>query len=216
LTAFHEITRQPRAGIDLSKAVKLIDDKSTLVQPDIHSKGGKSRRKSAFGEEEEGYMFVEDGFRIRFANGEIIDFYADSSKDKEGWMAVLSKTVGKDVNKTSKWCEMVLARERMEAMIPTAKATAPSVATGKKEPIAPPRTSSVVPRSAPTSPVKQASPVKPKRDPPEVPMMRGGRQSPMMRGGLESPMVRSNKESPKRQVHLRTSARREQVRSMLF
>lgn len=162
-------------------------------------------------------MFVEDGFRIRFANGEVIDFYADNHQDKEGWMAVLSKTVGKDANKASKWCEMVLARDRMEVSVPPAKTTTQQiVATEKREPIAPPRTSSAVARSAPTSPVKQTSPVKPKREAPELPMMRGGRQSPMMRGALESSMARSNKESTKRQVHPRTSAKRQQVRSMMF
>jgi hypothetical protein len=130
-------------------------------------------------------------------------------------MAALSKTVGKDVNKGNKWCEMVFERERMEASVPSTKATVLSAGAEKKQPIAPPRTSSAVPRSAPTSPVKQTSPVKPKREAPQVPMMRGGRQSPM-RGGAENPMVRSGKESPRRQVHPRTSAKRQQVRSMLF
>jgi len=167
-------------------------------------------------------MFVEDGFRIRFANGEVIDFYADNHQDKEGWMAVLSKAVGKDANKSSKWCEMVLAKEFMEASFPSAKMTTAAAALAatatseKKGPIAPPRTSSAVPRSAPTSPVKQASPVKPKREAPKVPVMRGGRQSPMMRGGRESPITRSSKESSQRQGHPRTSAKRQQVRSMLF
>ncbi|KAF2400846.1 DUF1709-domain-containing protein [Trichodelitschia bisporula] len=111
-TAFHETTRQPRAKIDLSKATKLIDDKSALMKPD-GAKASKGRRKSAFGEEEEGYMFVEEGFRIRFANGEIIDFYADNEKDKAGWMAVLAKTVGREAGAGSKgWCRAVLERER--------------------------------------------------------------------------------------------------------
>lgn len=57
-------------------------------------RGGK-RRRSAFAEEEEGYMFVEEGFRMRFNNGEVIDFYADTPEDKEGWMKVLSEIVGR-------------------------------------------------------------------------------------------------------------------------
>lgn len=91
--------------------------------------GGKQlshRRRSAFAEEEEGYMFVEEGFRIRFNNGEVIDFYADTPEDKEGWMKVLSDVIGRgstgssgdsddDVPGSSsgrrRWCDLVLRRE---------------------------------------------------------------------------------------------------------
>lgn len=67
-------------------------------------------------------MFVEEGFRIRFNNGEVIDFYADNTKDKEGWMKVLSEVVGRDSigsdddlaggsKSKGKWCDLVLKRE---------------------------------------------------------------------------------------------------------
>ncbi|KAI9796615.1 MAG: Bud site selection protein bud4 [Piccolia ochrophora] len=109
LTAYHEATRQPRATINLAKASKLIDDKSSLMQREGTAKKG-GRRKSAFAEEEEGYMFVEEGFRIRFANGEVIDFYADSAADKDGWMRVLADAVGKEPG-GSGWTAIVLGRE---------------------------------------------------------------------------------------------------------
>lgn len=115
LTAYHEVTRQPRATINLAKAAKLIDDKSSLTQKETTTKGG-GRRKSAFSEEEEGYMFVEEGFRIRFANGEVIDFYADSRAEKEGWMKVLSETVGKGYSagtgQVKAWTELVFKHEK--------------------------------------------------------------------------------------------------------
>lgn len=115
LTAFHETTRQPRATINLSKAAKLIDDRSSLIQKETTTKGG-GRRKSAFAEEEEGYMFVEEGFRIRFGNGEVIDFYADSATDKDSWMRVLSESVGKGSSggsgQAKPWTEVVFRRER--------------------------------------------------------------------------------------------------------
>ena len=80
------------------------------------SKRGGGRRKSAFAEEEEGYMFVEEGFRIRFGNGEVIDFYADSAADKDNWMSVLSETVGRSVPQSNApakaWTELVLKHER--------------------------------------------------------------------------------------------------------
>lgn len=89
----------------------MIDDRRALTQKETTGKGGK-RRKSGFAEEEEGYMFVEEGFRIRFNNGEVIDFYADTAADKEGWMQVLDACVGKEGDNAKRsWCEMVLKRE---------------------------------------------------------------------------------------------------------
>lgn len=115
LTAYHETTLQPRATINLAKASRLIDDKSSLTQKETSTKGG-GRRKSGFAEEEEGYMFVEEGFRIRFANGEVIDFYADSPAAKDEWMQALAQVVGKGVQSSSApakgWIEMVLKREK--------------------------------------------------------------------------------------------------------
>lgn len=120
LTAYHEATRQPRATINLANAKRLIDDRRALTEKETLGRGGK-RRRSAFAEEEEGYMFVEEGFRIRFNNGELIDFYADTAEDKEGWMKILSEVIGRgdgvveeDANGTrsrAKWCELVLKRE---------------------------------------------------------------------------------------------------------
>lgn len=59
-------------------------------------------------------MFVEEGFRIRFANGEVIDFYAENAEQKEGWMKVLSQCVGKDIAGSRGWADMVLQKERRE------------------------------------------------------------------------------------------------------
>lgn len=60
-------------------------------------------------------MFIEEGFRIRFGNGEVIDFYADSADDKEGWMRILDQCIGKADDgkgpKAGKWCDLVLKRE---------------------------------------------------------------------------------------------------------
>lgn len=55
-------------------------------------------------------MFVEEGFRIRFANGEVIDFYADSAAEKEKWMVVLDQCVGKE-SRGIGWCDAVLKWE---------------------------------------------------------------------------------------------------------
>lgn len=91
------------------------------MEKETTGKGGK-RRRSAFAEEEEGYMFVEEGFRIRFNNGEVIDFYADTGEDKEGWMKALSDVIGRGdagleeeaggPRSRAKWCELVLKHEQ--------------------------------------------------------------------------------------------------------
>ncbi|KAF1917277.1 GTP binding protein-like protein Bud4 [Ampelomyces quisqualis] len=115
LTAYHEATRQPRANINLAKATKLFDDKGTLLQSSTTKTGG--RRKSGFAEDEEGYMFVEEGFRIRFANGEVIDFYADTREQKEGWIKVLTETIGQDIAAKKGWISMILEKERKEKAV---------------------------------------------------------------------------------------------------
>jgi hypothetical protein len=188
LTAYHDTTRQPRAKIDLAKAVKLIDDKGKLTQP---TKTGKGRRKSAFAEEDEAYQFVEEGFRMRFANGETIDFYADNAEDKEGWMAVLSRTVGKSATVGKGWCQLVLARER-KAQDLNAKEIEPA---RPRSADGPPKAQNMAKasRSVPTSPVK--------------PM----RQAPQGQLPQQSPKAKARTSVPSP-----NAARRQQVQSMIF
>ncbi|KAL8827813.1 MAG: hypothetical protein Q9170_006861 [Blastenia crenularia] len=147
-TAYHEVTRQPRATINLSKASKLIDDKSSLIQKETSGKSG-GRRKSAFAEEEEGYMFVEEGFRMRFANGETIDFYADSAAEKDGWMKVLSEVVGKDLSKPKSWTDIIIAKQRAAASRTAKSAQHPPNKAPQPSPTKAPPT-----RSAPPTPAK--------------------------------------------------------------
>ncbi|KAJ5657879.1 uncharacterized protein N7484_001528 [Penicillium longicatenatum] len=155
LTAYHETTRQPRATINLAKAAKLIDDRSSLMQKEPSGKSG-GRRKSAFAEEEDGYMFVEEGFRIRFGNGEVIDFYADSPSAKEGWLRVMSEAVGKGSTSNGPikaWADLVLKHERnMKSRRQTADRFPPS---GIPTPSSPVRPSAVM---APPSSAGSAAP----------------------------------------------------------
>ena len=114
------------------------------MRKETSSKSG-GRRKSAFAEEEEGYMFVEEGFRIRFANGETIDFYADSAAEKDGWMKALADVVGKE-GKVKGWTDLVLAKQRAQAT--------KSAQAQQGQPKA------HLARSAPPTPAKQHSPSK--------------------------------------------------------
>ncbi|KAL8940278.1 MAG: hypothetical protein Q9216_002890 [Gyalolechia sp. 2 TL-2023] len=167
-TAYHESTRQPRATINLSKASKLIDDKSSLVQKETSGKSG-GRRKSAFAEEEEGYMFVEEGFRIRFANGETIDFYADSAAEKDGWMKALSEVVGKDLNKPKSWTDIVIAKHRAAASKAAKAEQHPSTKAPQQSPTKAPPTRSAPPTPAKPVPSKTFVPAPVSKDPRQGP-----------------------------------------------
>ena len=144
---------QPRATINLAKAKKLIDDRSQLTKKETSARGG-GRRKSAFAEEEEGYMFVEEGFRLRFANGETIDFYAENAADKDGWMKVLADAIGKESSSSVQraWTSLVLAKERQHG-----KPAAPSPVKTTQEPQETPQ-SLVQPQNQPQD-VQSAQPV---------------------------------------------------------
>lgn len=207
LTAYHESTRQPRATINLAKATKLLDDKSALQQPSSTKAGG--RRKSGFAEDEEGYMFVEEGFRIRFANGEVIDFYADSREQKEAWMTVLSETVGKDIASNKGWAAMVLEKERKEkttrsqAGVPQSQSKPLQENANAARPHHHQRTQShdaygQQSKSVPSSPAKGHS------------RTQSYAPAPPMKD------VRLSQAPPPRQRDPAKSARREQVRSMIF
>ncbi|KAF2836869.1 DUF1709-domain-containing protein [Patellaria atrata CBS 101060] len=209
LTAYHETTRQPRATINLAKASKLIDDRSALTQPTSTKSGG--RRKSAFSEEEEGYMFVEEGFRIRFANGETIDFYADNAADKEGWMKVLADCVGKEAALTKGWADLVFQHEK--AMQAAQKAQVQqqepeycqNPASSRKAALSQPemQNHSRI-KSAPNSPVKQH---------------RERRMSDMGESAMGRPPAvpaKERKPIPSNPRERRNVQARDQIRSMIF
>lgn len=133
--------------------------------------GGKGRRKSAFAEEDEAYQYVEEGFRMRFANGETIDFYADNKAQKDEWMVALGQVIGKPdaSQKAATWTDLVLARERAEGRPDSAgsgsspvKAGAPEVKDFGRPPTGQRQKSNTAvaqtSKSAPTSPAKGPPP----------------------------------------------------------
>lgn len=157
-------------------------------------------------------MFVEEGFRIRFANGEVIDFYADSAKQKDEWMKYLCDVVGKDVagaDGKKTWVEVVRARQRQmgkaapatpksetQKAIPATqpqvqqketRTVKPNLALGPPKP--PTRRTS---RSAPTSPIRGDTFTKPT----SVPMQSNTLEEYMMSRALP--------EQPQAQAHTQT------------
>ncbi|BFZ53470.1 Bud site selection protein bud4 [Savitreella phatthalungensis] len=127
LVASHAQTGNPRATINLAKLVAVTDDRDTLTAPEVDVGKGdaRKRRKSGFadpksaapspaltgdGDDDEGYLHVTTGWRLKFANGEVIDFYADNVADKERWVNVLRAIVRK-IPPRKAWCNVVLDRE---------------------------------------------------------------------------------------------------------
>ena len=230
LTAYHEATRQRRANIRLAKATKLIDDRSALTKDEASAKGGKGRRRSAFASDTEGYMFVEEGFRICFANGDTIDFYADTREQKEEWMDHLSNVIGKDFSADKPtWMAAVLACEKSKAVT---SATQPS--QSPKRPAPQPAPSQQNPlRSNPASPTKQASPAK-KASPTKKPSPMEARRTAVYGNAPPPPIDKSprhslqaspqkskttgkpTEEPAPRQSGSANSSRRKAVRSMIF
>ena len=90
---------------------------------------------------------------MRFANGETIDFYADSAAEKDGWMAALAEVVGKDPVKNKTWTDLVMAKHRSAA---SRAKQLEHQAKNQSARHAPPST-----RSAPPTPAKNNSPTKP-------------------------------------------------------
>lgn len=153
-------------------------------------------------------MFVEEGFRLRFANGEVIDFYADNTQQKENWMKVLSETVGKDSASGKGWTDMVLEKERKEKMraqlapqLGQAKALRENANANSSQSQQPQRPRSQPENNRPGSGSKSAgsSPVKQQRPPPPV----------------EKDAKHANAPQP-RERGGHGSGRRDQVRSMIF
>ena len=133
-------------------------------------------------------MFVEEGFRLRFNNGEVIDFYADNAAAKDEWMAALSDVVGKHVAQPAGaakgWTEMVLKREK-----------------------------STRSKSQPTVPQRKTS--KDKELPARPPMeTRSSYQSPVMAEALQTPLAGSQRTSiPRPSGHSRADSYADAPRS---
>ena len=103
-------------------------------------------------------MFVEEGFRIRFANGETIDFYADSAAEKEGWMKALAEVVGKDPSKPKAWTDLVLARQRAHALKVEKEAKAAATAAAPARSVPPPTPAKTEPRRSYAPPPVEKDP----------------------------------------------------------
>ena len=148
-------------------------------------------------------MFVEEGFRIRFANGEVIDFYADSTAEKEGWMKVLSETVGKNSTTGSgkAWTELILKQEQALA--------ARKAARNVHQEMSPRKPSREMPQLQ-TSPRKLSKELPHPYGHPQSPRKQQHTHESMMHGALPTPSSYSPTQlHPSRPTHARRESHQE-------
>ncbi len=87
--AHNESNMKPRANINLSKAVKIINSSD-----DIET-GQRAEQ-----------------FKVKFLNGEIIDFTADNLEEKMEWVQALQKVVGQNaIRSRQPWIQLLVDNE---------------------------------------------------------------------------------------------------------
>lgn len=97
LICYNEVTKRPTVKIDLAKAVK-IEEAWDPYDTKLIATGGKPReslvaRFHADEDPDESYH-VARSFRVTFADGERISFFADTDEEKEQWIRVMAEMIG--------------------------------------------------------------------------------------------------------------------------
>ena len=121
MVCYNEVTKKPTVKIDLSKAICVEDN----TDPVTKNAEGSIRSKTPTGldgragsrltvrsmnmdeEPDESYN-VERSFRITFADGERISFFADTDEDKAKWIKVLTGITETPVPPNPMWAQVAL------------------------------------------------------------------------------------------------------------
>ena len=116
LIGYNEITKRPTIKIDLSKAIAVEDSWDPVGSPSGPSeatpsdgRASRSTARSAYDDEELDETYhVERSFRITFADGERISFFADTDEQKEAWMKCFRSIIERDVPPNPMWAQVAL------------------------------------------------------------------------------------------------------------
>ncbi|PWN40987.1 hypothetical protein IE81DRAFT_325080 [Ceraceosorus guamensis] len=116
LIGYNEITKKPTVKIDLSKAVAVEgswDPHSRSPGPHTPSTISMSARAKSFvaaveDEEPDEAYHVERSFRITFADGERINFFADTDEQKEQWLACFERMISQEIPPNPMWAQVAL------------------------------------------------------------------------------------------------------------
>ncbi|ODV58302.1 Bud4p [Ascoidea rubescens DSM 1968] len=98
--AHNEISKKTRAKINLSKATALITEKGnksyalagSAFANNNHSKDGHPAARRNLSEE----ILMNQGFKIKFSNNEVIEFVAENASEKQKWIAALDKVISRN------------------------------------------------------------------------------------------------------------------------
>ena len=104
LIAHSEFSHKTRAKINLSKIVDVI----YVDEKDINKSSANYRNFSDV-------ILVPHSFKIRFANGEVIDFGAPNRAEKLEWVTILEKIVYRNKFRRQPWVELMIEGARYKA-----------------------------------------------------------------------------------------------------
>ncbi|EMR11774.1 hypothetical protein PNEG_00201 [Pneumocystis murina B123] len=119
LTSYHESSKSIRSNINLAKVKMVLNDQQLSINSKkmtqvMHSENSK---QSTILEGDNDYMFAQNGFCIKFFNGEIINFYADSEDEKVRWVRVLDAVI-KKAGQVKPWSLYVLQKQKVMKRFP--------------------------------------------------------------------------------------------------
>ncbi|CDK26360.1 unnamed protein product [Kuraishia capsulata CBS 1993] len=113
LIAHHETTLRPRARINLKKVVALDyfgkdqgsqDSSLAEFRPPHKTMASLSSRNFS------DTLLVNDGFRLKFSNGETIDFGADTKEEKSEWIQLVDEVTARNNFVKQPWIQLMLAK----------------------------------------------------------------------------------------------------------
>lgn len=96
LIAHSEFSHKTRAKINLAKVVEVIYiDKENMTRSSSNYRNFSD------------ILLVENAFKIRFANGELIDFGAPSKEEKSAWIGAIQQIVYRNKFRRQPWVQMM-------------------------------------------------------------------------------------------------------------
>ncbi|ETS62337.1 hypothetical protein PaG_03419 [Moesziomyces aphidis] len=122
LICFNAVTKKPTVKIDLSKAVCIEElgnhvNGGSMIFPSAGSQAlGRSKTMASYAtsatlaeeEDADANYHVDRSFRITFADGERITFFADTEAQKTQWVKVISDVIANEVPPNPLWAQVLL------------------------------------------------------------------------------------------------------------
>ena len=123
LICYNAVTKKPTVKIDLSKAVCIEElgnhvNAGSMIFPSAASQAmGRSRTMASYAtaatlaadeEDADANYHVDRSFRVTFADGERITFFADTEGEKSQWVKVISDVIGSEVPPNPLWAQVLL------------------------------------------------------------------------------------------------------------